>query len=230
MGDGADTKGTPVCSVGVFLDYQNVYHAAREAFGFHGTEGNVKPLSLGRILASRRLGHQGKGQVMRVGVYTALASARRNRKTYDAGQRQQAAWKNAAHDIVDVVSRPLDYSLGDPRQKGVDVALAVDLIDCVLVDGQCQVAVVFCMDRDLLPALELLVKKRGPEAVEAAAWRGPNWSPQPLAVAGHEIRQLLLGRDIYDRCTDVTDYNIPASERAELPGQSGRRLPPGRRR
>jgi len=34
-----------------------------------------------------------------------------------------------------------------------------------------------------------LVEEHGQRAVEIAAWKGDHWSPSPLALAGHSIRQ-----------------------------------------
>ena len=52
----ASATGSAVLRVVVFLDYQNVYHRARDAFCDReaaAREGQVDPLALGHLLASR---------------------------------------------------------------------------------------------------------------------------------------------------------------------------------
>lgn len=59
---------------------------------------------------------------------------------------------------VRVVRRDLNYRGWPdipPREKGVDVALAIDLVESALL-GQYDVAVVFSCDSDLLPAMKYL--------------------------------------------------------------------------
>jgi hypothetical protein len=49
----AESEDQPV-RVGVFIDWQNCYRTARDAFGFRGggIDGNVKPLMLAKLLAT----------------------------------------------------------------------------------------------------------------------------------------------------------------------------------
>jgi hypothetical protein len=138
-----------------------------------------------------------------------MASQQRDRRTYAANQRQFQAWRNLGLS-VEVCPRMLDYSLGRPREKGVDVALAIDVVRRALIDHECDVAVVVSADTDLLPAFELIVEQRGPAAIEAATWVGPNWSPKPLGLAHVRIRQHRLDRALYQQIVDPTDYNKPS--------------------
>ena len=201
-------------TVGVFIDWQNCYNAARNALGFQGPgiEGNVNPLSLARWLASNRLAGQEPGTLTKVRIHAGMASQKRDSRTYAANQRQFQAWRNL-DPSVEVLPRMLDYSLGRPREKGVDVALAIDVVRRALIDHECDVAVVVTADTDLLPALELVVEQGGPTAVEAATWTGPNWSPKPLGLAHVQIRQHRMDGSLYQRIADRTDYNQPTRPR-----------------
>lgn len=211
--------------VGVFIDWQNCYRTAREAFGFQGSgiAGNVRPLPLAKRLAASRP-EGGAGDLQRLRIYSGRASQSRDPRTYAANRRQFQAWENADPACVRVITRTLDYTLGRAREKGIDVQLAIDLVRTTLFEDEHDVAVVFSADTDLLPALELIVELRGPGAIEVASWHGPNWSPQPLAVAGTRIRQITLNRQEYDRVADSTDYNVSAST-----GSNSGRYPFGRR-
>lgn len=203
------------CRVGVFIDWQNCYRTARDAFGFAGPgiPGNVRPLMLARALAELRLENQAAGQLTRLRVYTGQASQKHDPKTYAANRRQFQSWRNSS-PVVEVVTRTLDYSLGRPREKGIDVKLAVDLVRTTLVEREHDVAIVVSADTDLLPALELVLEECGPTAVEVASWEGPYWAPKPLAVSGHQVRQHVLTRRIYDRVADTTDYAATRPTRA----------------
>jgi uncharacterized LabA/DUF88 family protein len=99
-----------------------------------------------------------------------------------------------------------------PREKGVDVWLAIDLVEMAIrhtVDR----AIVVSTDTDLVPALELAVAERGEEFVEVAGWQGPRESAGLLRVKGHRVVQRALRDNIYRKLHDPTDYNIPKRER-----------------
>jgi uncharacterized LabA/DUF88 family protein len=168
----------PLCRVGVFVDWQNCYRTARDAFGFHGRglDGNVKPLLLASLLATNR---PERGELTKVRIYTGRASQRHDPQTYAANRRQFAAWKASDPERVDLIARTLDYSLGRPREKGVDVALAIDIVRTSLIQPEHEVAVVVSADTDLLPALELLVAEGGEKSVEVASWTGEYWPLNP---------------------------------------------------
>jgi hypothetical protein len=115
----------------------------------------------------------------------------------------------------------LDYSLGRPREKGIDVKLAIDVVRTTLLESDHDVTIVISADTDLLPALELVAERRGATSIEVAAWQGPNWSPSPLGLAGQPVRQHLLSRDVYNRVEDTRNYNIGRSEGEGQMGNGG---------
>lgn len=62
-----------------------------------------------------------------------------------------------------------------PREKGVDVALAIALVESAMLN-EYDVAIVFSGDTDLIPAVEMAFRRTTPR-VEIAAWSGarPLW-------------------------------------------------------
>ena len=68
-----------------------------------------------------------------------------------------------------------------PREKGIDVALAIDLVHSALRE-EYVVAVVFTNDTDILPAVELAFYETEPR-IEIAAWQGakPLWFPAEIS-------------------------------------------------
>jgi uncharacterized LabA/DUF88 family protein len=193
--------------VGVFIDWQNCYRTARDAFGFSGSgiDGNVYPLRLAKALAMARGGEDVTGKLTCARIYTGRASQLHDKRTYAANRRQFAAWKKAGEE-VEVIARTLDYKLSHPREKGIDVQLAIDLVRTTLFEDEHDVAVLVSADTDLLPALELITQRLSASAIEVATWGGPYWAPKPLTLRGKVIRQHKLTRAVYDRLADATDY------------------------
>lgn len=56
-------------------------------------------------------------------------------------------------------------------EKGVDVAIAADMIDFCLVDNSCDVCILLSGDADFLPAMDV-IKRQGSEVITASVGRG----------------------------------------------------------
>ena len=98
----------------VFLDFQNVYHRARDSFCVHDAvarEGQVDPLALGLLLAGRVLG----GCLAGVRVYRGRPSQRHDVRSYAAHQRQTDRQVSRGNGLVTVISRDLRYPPDWPR-------------------------------------------------------------------------------------------------------------------
>jgi uncharacterized LabA/DUF88 family protein len=160
--------------IAVFIDWQNTYKTAREAFGwrdFPNEYGNYSPYELSRRLATGN-GRGGDAALVRVNIHRGLPSQKHDPEGYAANRRQSAAWMKENPDVVIPRLRPLRYSRdGDepPREKGIDVELAVAAVEWLLTD-KCDVAIVFSHDTDLVPAVELLARLKGAAAVETVSW------------------------------------------------------------
>jgi uncharacterized LabA/DUF88 family protein len=190
--------------VGVFIDWQNCYRSAQDAFG-PGTNGNVNPLALARHLvqagADRELVH--------LHIHSGVHSNQHNPRAFGARLRQHEAWRRL-DPCVKVFPRTLAYRKRQgvvvPQEKGIDVAVAVDLTRRCLVERSCEIGVLVSADTDLLPALELIVEVNGGRAVEVATWSGAFFAPQSLSLQGHRIWQHLLDDRLYRAIEDQTDY------------------------
>ena len=195
--------------VTLFLDYQNVYHRAREAFcsrNAPASEGQVDPLARGVLLTSRVPARGLAG----VRLYRGRPSGPRDPRSYAAFRRQSAAQMQGGRGLVTVVARSLRYPPDWPhrpvQEKGIDVALAVDIV--MVAREECDVAIVFSSDTDLLPALEAVIALQSGQAprCEVAAWAAPGVRPRALSVRGVRLRQHLLGPDDFHAVADGTDY------------------------
>lgn len=194
----------------VFLDYQNVYHRARDLFCSRDAaarEGQVDPLRLGQLLAER----VPDGRLVGVRVYRGRPSQHRDPRSYTAHRRQTAKQVGRGHGLVTVVTRDLRYPPDWPRrsaqEKGIDVALAVDFV-MMAARSEYDVGVLFSSDTDLVPALEAVIRLLPdlPPACEVAAWGAPGVRPRSLSVSGARIRRHLLSEADFHVVADLTDY------------------------
>ena len=67
--------------------------------------------------------------------------------------------------------RPLRYSRDPneaPREKGVDVELALEAVEWTLT-GKRRVAVIFSHDTDLVPVVDMLCRLKGSTCIETAS-------------------------------------------------------------
>ncbi len=198
--------------VAVFIDYQNCYRIARELFHDHEIDpahfGNLKPMQLANLLAGKG---PGAYSLVHVGVYCGIADPRRDPKTHGARQRQIEAWKSAG---VTVFARPLRYppvwaaKAGEkPREKGVDVKLAIDVV-VMAVENIYDTAVIASCDTDLDPVVDALIELQRtigrPNSIEALAWK--DRSNRLTQVPGLAFRW--LGERDYTAVRDNTDYNV----------------------
>ena len=204
----------PDTRVVVFVDYQNVYHCARDRFFSSGKAapwlGSIDPLRLGELLCS--LGHSkdpGR-RLAGIRVYRGQPDGRSGVKLSQSFDRQVAIWRQQPG--VTVRTRPLRYHrVANPgnksewvaREKGIDVLMALD-ISIGARSNRYEVAVVASADTDLLPALEDAagVGKR----VETATLGTPGSSHGPLRIPGRNIWNHYLDRSLFDLVRDDTDY------------------------
>jgi uncharacterized LabA/DUF88 family protein len=196
----------------LFIDHQNVYHAARAAFprACAGSEsGQFDPFKLGCLLASRGLCER---ELREVRVYRGLPDAVRDTKSNRACLRQTEAHLLAGGGKVIVVSRPVRYPSDWPqtpaREKGIDVALAVDFVQLAMAK-QYDVGVIMSTDTDLRPALETVLglRSQGGPVCEVAAWARPGCHSPRLSIPGARIWCHWLDEADYLSVAEPTNYS-----------------------
>jgi len=199
----------------VFLDWQNVYKGAREAFCGYGAphwEGQVHPLALGQLIAADSPYER---QLHQVRVYRGQPDATRDPRGYAANARQVAAWRQSP--MVDVTMRTLRYPYGwpnshqageKPQEKGIDVALAIDFVS-MAVAGDFGVGVLMSTDTDLKPALEAVARLTPTQGVraEVASWSSAAGHSRRLSISSRRLYCHWLGKDTYDQIADTTNYS-----------------------
>ena len=195
----------------LFIDYSNAYMGARQSFYSRSdfyTVGQFDPIALGELIASRAPAGFDR-TLEEVRIYLGRPVATKEPRGYAANMRQSAAWEAAG---VTVVARPLKYPPDWPRskkrEKGVDVALAVDFVT-MAIDGKYDVGIIFSTDTDMLPALEdVLARYSSYPRAETAAWSSDR-ANRPLLVSRPRRNWFhMLTKSDYESVRDDTDYNV----------------------
>ena len=200
----------------VFLDYQNVYQGAREAFhgfGTPGQDGQIDPHRLGETIAAK-----GPPDVERelseVRVYRGQPDSQRDPRGYAANDRQCRHWATLPKTAV--ITRTLQYPRNWPQEpeheKGIDVKIAIDLV-AGAVRGEYEVGVLMSTDTDLKPALEFVRDLQGHPypRCEVAAWSSPTGYSRRLSISGRQIWCHWLDSSDYRSVADPTNYAAPSS-------------------
>jgi hypothetical protein len=115
--------------------------------------------------------------------------------------KQCAAWEACGAIVITRMLRyPRDWPNEKEREKGIDVALAIDFVS-MAIDDEYDVGVVASVDTDLTPALEYVARKSNlAKTVEVAAWR----SGQARG------RLTVRGWNVWCHWLDMTQYNVLA--------------------
>ena len=129
----------------LFIDAQNVYHRARETFAL-GTDshidGQIDPWAVAELIAARGGPRQEPVEVMGVRIYTGYHTPERDSRAYASYRKQRASWEQSG---CHVVARAVRYSGPDDRhgrEKGIDVALAVDYVR-LAIQHEFEIGVIF---------------------------------------------------------------------------------------
>jgi uncharacterized LabA/DUF88 family protein len=199
----------------VFIDGQNCYNDARRAF-HHPRDspqsGQIHPMKLAELLVQKGQANDGRPRELeRVLLYKGLPSPKHDPRSYGAHRRQKSVWIGWGVKVFDRPIRyPQDYPKTPAIEKGVDVALAVDLVYNGLRRFYDQ-AIIFSTDTDLIPALEVLrdlYRAWGEPRLEVASWQP---SRKRLRLDGVSLWCHLLDKADYAQVQDFTDYRSPKS-------------------
>jgi len=190
-----------------FVDGQNLFHAAKEAFGYDFP--NYDVVKLAREVAS-----VGGWSLAQTRFYTGIPEPKDPRHRF---------WSNKLAGMgrqgVVLFTRPLRYhpeevthpdgsasTVRIPVEKGVDVRLALDVVRLAFAN-RFDVAIVFSQDQDYSEAAK---------EIRAIAKATARWikavSAFPCSATSSNRRGIDLtdwiriDRAIYDRCLDPVDY------------------------
>ncbi len=200
----------------VFLDYQNVYMGAREAFHPYGSrpqDGQVDPYRLGELLVTKARLRFDRA-LTEVRVYRGQPDSAKDPRGYAANDRQCRHWETLPKTKVTTrtLRYPRDWPQEREHEKGIDVQLGIDLV-AGAVRGEYEVGILMSTDTDLKPALEFVRELQGDPypRCEVAAWSSPTGYSRRLSISGGQIWCHWLNEADYQSVADPTNYALPSA-------------------
>ncbi len=206
--------------VGVFIDGQNLFKAVHRRY-----RTRVHPLLLGRELAGRR-------ELVSVRYYSGIHDRSENASMHDLVARRHELMRRTGVEvnertlryhwewrIVESLPPPWSDEGDDPRraevtrhrgarEKGIDVALALDAVAAAFTDSL-DVLLVVSRDRDLMEiANEVNARCETQDVSVEVAYVQERPGDRPPRLPDYEGSQL-IDEDMIDRCRDGFDYGRP---------------------
>jgi hypothetical protein len=170
--------------------------------------GNFSPYQLARVLAVGNNREPDGTRLVRVEVHRGLPDSTRDPTGYGANRRQSAAWMKEDPEVVIPRLRPLRDSRDEhepPVEKGVDVQLALAAVEHTIT-GFCDVAIIFSHDTDLVPALETIVRLKGTQHIETAAWSSENFWTRLRVKGTASVFHHSITEDVFKRVATPVNY------------------------
>ncbi len=203
-------KGEPPTKRAVaFVDGQNLFHAAREAFGY--TYPNYDVSALAELVCARR-----GWELAQVRFYTGIPDVGDNRRWHSFWTHKLAAMGRQG---VVVYSRALRYrnrtvALPDGTQhsfltgeeKGIDVRIALDVM-ALAHRREYDVALVLSQDQDLSEVAEeirTIAREQRRWIKIASAFPSSPTSRNRRGI--NKTDWIRIDRELYDQCLDRRDY------------------------
>lgn len=200
-----------------FFDGQNLFHAARHAFGY--TYPNYNPSALAQRICTNH-----GWQLTQTRFYTGVPDKRDNAFW---NRFWTAKLGTLGHHGVHVFSRPLRYRYkrvtlpnGESHrilvgeEKGIDVRIALDIVSLAF-HRQYDVALVFSQDQDLSEAADdvrLIARDQSRWIKLASAFPVSSTTRNRRGI--DKTDWIKIDRAHYDRCLDPRDYRSTISTAA----------------
>ncbi len=207
-------------NVVVFIDGQNLFHCAKQAFGYTHPNFDV------RKLADAVCRSKDGWRLKQIRFYTGVPDAADNAQWHEFWSAKLAHLGKIG---VHVFSRPLRYvnetiELSDGttktklvgREKGIDVRIALDIIR-LAHRGDYDVALIFSQDQDLSEAadeIRVIAKEQKRWIRIASVFPNSPTSKNTRGINGTDW--IKLDRTTYDACIDPTDYRKDQPARPTL--------------
>jgi len=177
--------------VSVFIDYENAIRVARHVFA-HEVTSRIDPYKLSRWLAGPERDLNG------VHIYRGEPDAQRSPSAWAEFDRDVKRWVAMGAYVTTI---PVQYGRnGIAREKGIDVALAIDVITRA-VHQEFEVAVIVSNDRDLSPVVKALAQGTFGVHVEIASWVSGGGSDE-VALHAPRVRNHRMDHAIYEHVAD----------------------------
>lgn len=189
----------------VFIDGQNLFHLAKSAWTTQDPEAS-KPYQWPSYdvekVAEALTGKLPNHRLVEIRFYTGVPNPR-------SGHRQRLwyeFWNNKLRNLSPRGVYVYRGRVSNGQEKGVDVSLAIDLIQATH-ERRYETAIIVSQDWDFGPAVRLAKQIAGSQArnvrIESAFPVGPG-STSKRGVPG--TKWIQIDKSTYDACFDPTDY------------------------
>jgi uncharacterized LabA/DUF88 family protein len=192
-----------------FVDGQNLYRHAKDAFGHHHP--NYDPIKLHKAVCDAR-----GWRPTLVRFYSGIPSVADDEMWGGYWASRILSMKRAG---IVVTTRPIRYhrqqieldggtftEVTTPQEKGVDVRLALDVVHLARTK-QFDVGVIYSQDQDLaelVAEVKAIAKEQNRWIRLACAFPSGQYASYHRGIAGTEWVQ--IEQDLYDACLDPFDY------------------------
>jgi uncharacterized LabA/DUF88 family protein len=197
-----------------FVDGQNLYHAAREAFGY--TYPNYDPAKLAEDVCRQQGWILGETR-----FYTGMPDAKRDPFWHGFWSKKLAVMGTRR---IAIFTRQLRYREARvrwfnrwvkagvvPEEKGIDVRIALDIVRLAL-KHEYDVALVFSQDQDYSEVVDeirqIAISQKRPMRVASAFPLGPG-TQNRRGING--AMWIQINKQMYDNCIDPIDYRVAKS-------------------
>lgn len=193
----------------VFFDGQNLFHTARQAFGY--TYPNYDVLKLAQAVCSAH-----GWQLKQTRFYTGIPAKEDNEAWHHFWSTKLLA---LSRQKVYTFSRPLRYrnkvvklpdgsqhSFPYAEEKGIDVRIALDVLK-LAIEGKYDVGLIFSQDQDLSEAAKEIrrIAREDQRWIKvASAYPNSPTSTNRRGIDGTDW--VKIDRSMYDACIDPHDY------------------------
>lgn len=202
----------PQQRIAIVVDYQNIHLTAAEKFRPYGEPRHLSLIHPGQyadaVLDARATAQKipelaaeaGRATVGAVYVYRGLPTSQENPEGYRRNLMQKSHWERDRR--VHVEHRNLAYSGGGPpREKGIDVMVALKLITLAR-SAEFSTVILASHDTDLEPALDYAIKDARPR-IETAGWN----NCRRLHPTHSKVWHTFLGEVQFDASVDSNTYD-----------------------
>ena len=178
-----------------FFDAMNLFYAVKSLYGYRHP--NFDPLLLARAVSDKL-----DCDLLQARYYSGIHSIRFS--------REQHLWLVSKSNVlksqgVHVYTRPLQY-IGDvPKEKGIDIRIALDIVH-VALEGNADTIVLFSTDQDfteLNDTVQVISESQQRQIRLVSAFPSTRSDPR-YGITGFDWFR--IPKPMYDACIDPRDY------------------------
>jgi uncharacterized LabA/DUF88 family protein len=194
---------THIKRVAAFVDGQNLFNAAKMAFGYGFP--NFDPIALAKLVCKQQSTTAEHWWLVKLHFYTGMPSRSKDSQRHLFWEAKIAAMGKHT-ELVQTYSRPLVYRKGIGQEKGIDVKLAIDAVR-LAHESAYDVALIFSQDQDFVEVATEIRRiasvQNRPITVACAYPVSPDYDN----VRGIDKTDWIpIDRTLYDQAIDPVNY------------------------